>query len=200
VGRVHYRIRGKGSPAAVAAAVALRKRTRRSLCGPAGGNAVVWPARGRDDRRDSDVAIALARRRAKRRGNQSHGPRRLHRRKRVAEADTARLERTLAFTRRRAPNRADSSAAVCGRATDLPRASYACRWATPGVRRAVRVAASVTRRQAETGTPRTLPALRWLKLFAERPFGGCGARASRWRPSPCRRRRAFRRRSSQART
>jgi hypothetical protein len=40
--------------------VALRKRARRRLRRAAGANAIVRPAPGRDDRRDSDVAEAMA--------------------------------------------------------------------------------------------------------------------------------------------
>ena len=40
--------------------VALRKRARRRLRGPAGAKAIVRPAPGRDGRRDSDVALAIA--------------------------------------------------------------------------------------------------------------------------------------------
>jgi hypothetical protein len=42
--------------------VALRKRARRHLQRAAGANAIVRPAPGRDDRRDSDVAEGLTRR------------------------------------------------------------------------------------------------------------------------------------------
>ena len=41
--------------------VALRKRARRQLRTPAAANAIVRPALGRDDPRDSDVAQALVR-------------------------------------------------------------------------------------------------------------------------------------------
>ena len=41
--------------------VALHKRTRRRLRTPDGADAIVRPAASRDDRRDSDVAIAMAR-------------------------------------------------------------------------------------------------------------------------------------------
>ena len=40
--------------------VALRKRTRRHLRRPAAANAIVRPALGRDDPRDSDVAVEIA--------------------------------------------------------------------------------------------------------------------------------------------
>jgi hypothetical protein len=50
--------------ARVIAIVALRKRARRHLQRAAGANAIVRPAPGRDDRRDSDVAEALAGRKA----------------------------------------------------------------------------------------------------------------------------------------
>jgi hypothetical protein len=40
--------------------VALRRRAWRHPPGPAGANAIVRPAPGRDDRRDPDVAEALA--------------------------------------------------------------------------------------------------------------------------------------------
>jgi hypothetical protein len=56
-----YRIHEEQSPAAVAAAVALRKRARRRLRRPAGANPIVRSAPGGDDRRDSDVAKAIAR-------------------------------------------------------------------------------------------------------------------------------------------
>ena len=50
----------KESRALTIGAVALRKRARRRLRGPADPNAIVRPAPGRDDRRDSDVADAIA--------------------------------------------------------------------------------------------------------------------------------------------
>jgi len=51
-------------PGETAERVALRKRARRRLRRPADANAIVRPAPVRDNRRDSDVAIAIVRRAA----------------------------------------------------------------------------------------------------------------------------------------
>ena len=56
-----YCILAKQQQAAAARLVALRKRVPRRLRRTAGANAIVGPALGRDDRRDSDVAGALVR-------------------------------------------------------------------------------------------------------------------------------------------
>ena len=50
----------KQQPAATRPGVALHKRARRRLREPAGANAIVRPASGRDDWRDSDVTEAIA--------------------------------------------------------------------------------------------------------------------------------------------
>ena len=59
---------------AAIASVALRNCARRRLRAPAGANAVVRAAPGRDDRRDSDVAEALAHTVVTRSGRRSCGP------------------------------------------------------------------------------------------------------------------------------
>ena len=97
---------------ASAATVALCKCARRRLRGPAGANAVVRAAPGRDDRRDSDVANGVARPAALRARKESSGTgAAAHACGRIRSSVATRIERNPVICRN--SDRAESGRSLC---------------------------------------------------------------------------------------